>query len=128
MTAGPAAGHKKHYDSIEHIKRANKHWSEQVESRSWFFSEEERAWWGTEVLRDVYGGRFFVASNKPDIGGPGTGPRRYQVYRVEDDGHIIHVDRPDWHPDKSVWPGYESAQAAKQAAEVAAGEESRGVK
>lgn len=73
--------------------------------------------------RDVFGGRFFVASNKPDI--MGDGPRRYQVYRVADDGQITTVNRPDWHPDKSGWPGYETASAAQQAAQVAASEEAK---
>lgn len=121
MSAGPAAGHKKHYASIEHIKRANKHWSEQVEGRAWFFGEEDLAWWHTRVLNDVYGGRFFVASNKVFD----DGPRRYQVYRVEDNGRIVHVDRPDWHPDKSDFPGYENVDAAQQAAQVAASEEAK---
>lgn len=123
MVQGPGAGRRQFYRSIEHIKRANKAWADADENRAWFFGAEDRDFWNTRVLNDVYGGRYFVASNKPDI--MGDGPRRYQVYRVDDDGQIVTVDRPEWHPDTSEWPGYETPDAAKQAAQVAASEEQK---
>jgi len=122
MSAGPGSARKKHYASLTHIKRANKHWSEQVEGRAYWFDKAELEFWGTRVHLEVIGGRFFVASNKPGFGGEDD-PRRYQVYRVDDDGRIETVDRPGWHPAKSEWPGYETAEAAKLAAQVAASEE-----
>ena len=121
MVQGPGANRKKFYQSIEQIKRANKAWADEQESCAWFFGPEDQKFWKTRIHTEVIGGRFFVASNKPDV--IGDGPRRYQVYRVDDAGQIVTVDRPDWHPDKSEWPGYETAEAAKQAAQIAASEE-----
>lgn len=88
------------FKNIAEIKAANK-----ASGDNWF-SPDTIAWWGCRVLDGVYGGRFFVTSEKV-----GDGPRAYTVREVSPDGSINTVGE---------FRAYATALAAQDAARVLA--------
>lgn len=84
------------YDSIDAIKAAN-----EAVGQTWFGKAEMRFFDG-RVYDEVYGGRYFVTSEK----GP-DGVRKYSVRAADDDGYIETVGE---------FQGYATLDAARAAA------------
>lgn len=75
------------FTTIDEIKAANRaageHW----------FSKDTMAWFNSRIESGVYGGRFFVTSERDGSGQYAVwhGKRRYSIRRANDDGTIDTV-------------------------------------
>lgn len=70
------------YKSIAEIKAAN-----EAAGQSWF-APDTLAWHESIIEPEVYGGRFFVTSERDKTGLAWDGKRRWTVRRANDDGTI----------------------------------------
>lgn len=73
------------YRTIADIKLANK------AAGHFFFSKETLDWFSSIVEPGVYGGRYFVTSERDESGIVWGGKRRWSVRRANDDGTIDTV-------------------------------------
>jgi hypothetical protein len=74
-----------------------------------FFDRDTMRFWQSRVLSGVIGGHYFITSEPY----PWEGPRRYFVRDVDHDGTIATVGSDS---------GYASAESARRAARLLAGE------
>jgi hypothetical protein len=87
------------YDSIEAMKAAN-----EAAGFTWFGAAEMQAF-GTRVLPEIYGGRFFITYDTD-----GGSVKGFTIRECEDDGDV-HTAR-----DSAGLCGYPTANTAKSAA------------
>lgn len=72
---------RRYFTSITEIKQAN-----QAKDGHWF-SPATLRWFGSRIHGDVYGGRYFVTSERNP-----EGERRYTVREVTEDGDVKTAD------------------------------------
>ncbi|KKL24508.1 hypothetical protein LCGC14_2414580 [marine sediment metagenome] len=80
------------YDSIEEIIQAN----ESI-GHCWF-SPSTTSFFRSKVYPEIYGGRFFVSSEKTSFDDP---TRVYTVREVNDRGAIVPMYPREWHKTKA---------------------------
>ena len=93
-----------YYRSIEEIKAANlaagQHW----------FDTETVEWFGSRILPEVYGGRYFVSSEQ-DRHGAWDGERRYTVRECDADGDVSRAQGTEFGEYATAEDAMEAAKA-----------------
>lgn len=74
------------YNSIEEIKEANHR------AGGYFFSPNTMRGFKTRVLEEVYGGMYFITSDKRDE----KTPREYTIWEARESGDILKVRGLEW--------------------------------
>jgi hypothetical protein len=93
------------FETVRQIRGAHR------EAGRYWFAESASRYFGTRIHDVVYGGRYFVTSEKDPLGVWRDGQRRYSVRRVNDDLDVETVGK---------FGAYATARAAHKAARQAA--------